>query len=163
MLYIQYCFSGLDPSYSIRKLDHYISEAGYLFHLKMGGKPAKKCNGLILEYWMMDWVQRNSNINCEQVLTCLLTLKTHCRQIHEEGLKHAKDSSDSKVGTSRLFQGLSINQCWGTSSHPDWRGYEGSRNHNTSYILFSISALHTDLYWGTERSVKYLVILCNKK
>ena len=76
----------------------------------------------------------------------------YCRKIHEKGLKHAKDSSLSNNWTSRFLQGLSINQCWCASSHPDWRSYEGSGNHNTSYFLLSISALHTNLCWSTERS-----------
>lgn len=86
----------------------------------------------------------------------------YCRKIYEKGLKHAKDSSLSNDWTSRFLQGLSINQCWCASSHPDWRSYEGSGNHNTSYFLLSISTLHTNLCWNTERSFMNLVLLYNK-
>ena len=86
----------------------------------------------------------------------------YCRKIREKGLKHAKDSSLSNDWTSRFLQGLSINQCWCTSSHPDWRSYEGSGDHNTSYFLLSSSTLHTNLCRSIERSFMNLVLLYNK-
>jgi hypothetical protein len=70
----------------------------------------------------------------------------YCRKIYKKGFKYAKNCSISNKWTSRFLQGLSTNQYWGASSHPDWGGYEGSGDHNTSYVLLAISALYTNLH-----------------